>query len=98
MLGCAAVLVLTAALSVACDRGHALTYDNQSDTAVVLSKDGTQIVTLGPHESKVRDLLELHEAATFTAVTDGGQIIYAETLTWEKLRAQNWTIVIPRTK
>ena len=95
---CAAILMLTWAVSAACDRGHAVTYDNQSDAAVMLLKDGAQIATLGPHERKVRDLLELHEAATFTAVTDGGQIPYTETLTWNELRGHNWTIVIPPTK
>jgi len=87
------ILVLAAFFTTACDPGHSVTFDNDTDAAVTIFIDGQRDVSLKPMEKRTFDVIEFSEA-TFEARDSTGRVLYRETMTWAGLKERGWKIVI----
>ena len=88
------VFVIVAVMgAVACDPGHPVTYENQTDMAVEVFINGKFSASLEPMKKEKFELIEFDEV-TFEARDSDGRVIYSETFTWEELKQAGWRIVI----
>ncbi len=89
------VLILAAVAigAVACDPSHAVTYDNRTNSSVMIFINGAFDASVGPMEKKAPEVIEFSEA-TFEARDSAGRVIYSETFTWEELKEAGWQIII----
>jgi hypothetical protein len=89
---CSAAALLL--LSLACDPGHTVTFENRTNHTVTVLRGGVRDFVLGPSETAGYTILEFAGPMIIEARDESGRVIHLETLTWEELERMDWKIVI----
>ena len=81
-------------LVVACDRRQEVTVVNETPGRVSVYRDGSLVTTLRAHERQSGHTDEFGGTHLIEARAANGIVLMSEELSWDDLRAREWTIVI----
>lgn len=89
-----AVLVASGVLWTACDPGHGVTFENQTQATVNVFNGDDLDATLSPGTQRTLGFIEYMGLRTFVAKDESGTVVFQEQYSWDDLKRLNWRIVI----
>jgi hypothetical protein len=81
-------------LLIACDPAQQVKLVNDTEQEITVSFGDAEEGVLDPGESLTLLDLEYSGGQVFQARNTEGDVVFAAELTWEELRAMDWTLVI----
>ncbi len=93
-----AVALLTLLFAVACEPWDVVEYENQTAERVLVYEGGELQFDLEPGETRKFNVTEEVWLSDIRIVTDDGQVILEDNISWEELRRMDFRIVIQDAK
>lgn len=91
------VLAISGVLWTACDPGHGVTYENQTQQTVSVFNGNDLDATLAPGAHRTFTFIVYQGLRTFVAKDESGVVVFQEQYSWDDLKRVNWRIVIRMT-
>ncbi len=88
------LLLSVAALALACDPSHTVTYENQTSQALTVFRFGREAFELQPYETSDYGVIEFSGQMPIEAQNSDGTVVYSTTVTWDELEQAGWQVVI----
>jgi hypothetical protein len=93
-LALAAILGLMPGFACATPHGQPVTYRNETTLTLTLTNDDFLLTTLAPHQSRAITTRESLLPDRIRAYDERNNLVFDKTVTWDDLKAGNFTVVI----
>ena len=94
LLGVALVVICSAALAQGCEPWDVVEYSNETEHRVSVYKGGEFQFKLGAGETRRFNVTEEVWLNEVRIVTDDGEVVFQDDITWDELREMSFRIVI----
>lgn len=94
-LATALSLCLLILLTMACERGHNVTFRNESNEPVTIWRGVVEVTRLEPGAKETYSVSQFPGTTTYRITGEHGNTLFAETFTFEELRGYG-DIVVPK--